>query len=75
MSHKAISKWEAGRGLPDISLIAPLAKALEISLPELLSGKTIVNVNRSANILRGKFYVCPICNNIIHATGEALIPC
>ena len=38
VSGKAISKWETGAGFPDISLIEPLARALDISVIELLSG-------------------------------------
>ena len=75
VSRQTISKWETGRGLPDISLIEPLSLALDISVPELLSGQTITNENTSSNILRSKFYVCPICGNIIHTTGEAVISC
>ena len=26
-------------------------------------------------MLRSKFYVCPVCNNVIHATGEACVSC
>ena len=45
VSDKAISKWETGRGFPDISLLEPLGKALHVSVPELLCGQTIVNMN------------------------------
>ena len=38
ISEKTVSKWETNRGLPDISLIEPLAKALDVSVAELLSG-------------------------------------
>lgn len=75
VSDKTISKWETARGLPDISLLAPLAAALGVSVTELLSGDTVVNRNQSANLLRGKFYVCPICGNVLHATGEAVVSC
>lgn len=75
VSDKAISKWETGRGLPDITLIEPLAAALGISVIELLSGDCVTNVNRSGNMKRSKFYVCPICGNVIHASGEAVISC
>ena len=75
VSDKTISKWETGKGYPDITLIEPLANALGISLPELLSGNTVSNVNISANMLRSKFYVCPICGNIVHSMGEAVIHC
>ena len=75
VTDKAISKWETGKGLPDISLMEPLSQALEISVMELLSGAPIINQNRSCNMLRTKFYVCPLCGNIIHSTGEAAISC
>jgi desulfoferrodoxin (superoxide reductase-like protein) len=70
-----VSKWETGQGFPDVSLIEPLAKALGISVIELLSGEDIKNCNRSSNMLRGRFYVCPVCGNVIHATGEAVVSC
>ena len=75
VSDKTISKWETGRGLPDITLLEPLAGALSVSVPELLSGQTLNNRNRGGNMLRGKFYVCPVCGNVIHATGEAMLSC
>ena len=75
VSDKTISKWETGKGYPDISLLEPIAKIFEISITELLSGNTINNVNVSANMLRSKFYVCPVCGNILHCMGEAVINC
>ena len=75
VSDKAISKWETGKGLPDLSLLEPLSSALGVSVLELLSGQPVVNKNTSGNMLRTKFYVCPICGNILHATGSALISC
>ncbi|MBR5384190.1 MAG: helix-turn-helix domain-containing protein [Clostridia bacterium] len=75
VSDKAVSKWETGQGFPDISLLETLAKALGISVVELLSGEDVRNRNRSFNITRGKFYVCPVCGNVIQATGEALVIC
>lgn len=75
VSSKTISKWETGKGLPDISLIQPLASALEVSVMELLSGDAILNQNKSANMLRSNFYVCPICGNVIHTMGQAAISC
>lgn len=50
VSDKAVSKWETGKGLPDITLIEPLAAALGVSLMELLSGDKISNNNRAANM-------------------------
>lgn len=75
VSSKAVSKWETAKGLPDITLIEPLCSALGVSVMELMSGDTITNQNTSSNILRSKFYVCPVCGNIIRTTGDALISC
>lgn len=75
VSGKAISKWETGRGFPDIGLLEPLAKALGISVVELLSGTDISNRNRSSDMKKSKFYVCPVCGNVIQATGEAVMIC
>ena len=38
ISNKTVSKWERGEGLPDVSLLQPLAKVLNISVDELLIG-------------------------------------
>lgn len=39
ITNQAVSKWENGRGMPDISLLQPLCDILDISLNELFSGK------------------------------------
>lgn len=75
VSDKTISKWETGKGYPDITLLEPIAEAFRISVTELISGNTIHNANVSANMLRSKFYVCPVCGNVIHSMGEAAINC
>ena len=75
VSSKTVSKWETAKGLPDISLLQPLAQALGISVIELMNGEPITNINVSANLLRGKFYVCPVCGNAIHAMGSAVVSC
>ena len=75
VSAKAVSKWETGKGFPDISLLEPLAKALDVSVIELLSGEDIRNRNRAFNMLKSVFYVCPACGNVVCATGEAVISC
>ncbi len=75
VSSKAVSKWETAKGLPDITLIEPLAKALGVSVMELMSGNTVINKNISSNILLSKFCVCPVCGNIIRTTGNAVVSC
>lgn len=75
VSDKTISKWETAKGYPDISLLEPIAKVFGISITELISGNAVSNVNVSANMLRSRFYVCPVCGNVIHTMGEAVINC
>ena len=75
VSSKTVSKWETGKGLPDISLLQPLTQALGISVLELMNGEQVTNRNVSANLLRGKFCVCPVCGNVIHCTGQAVVSC
>jgi len=75
VSEKTISKWETGRGYPDISLIEPLALALGVSVIELMSGENVVNTNKSANLFKSKIYVCPVCGNVIRTIGNACISC
>ena len=75
VSSKAVSKWETAKGLPDITLIEPLSQALGVSVMELMSGDTVINKNISSNILRSKFYVCPVCGNVIRTTGDTVISC
>ncbi len=75
VSSKTVSKWETAKGLPDISLLQSLAQALGISVIELMNGEQITNRNVSANMLRCKFYVCPVCGNVIHTMGSAVVSC
>lgn len=75
ISDKTVSKWETGKGYPDITLLEPLAKALGASVVELLSGNDITNKNKSFNMKRSLFYVCPVCGNVIVSTGEAIVCC
>lgn len=75
VSDKAISKWETGKGYPDITLIEDISKVLNVSITELFSGYSVENSNISSNILKTKFYVCPICGNIITSVGEMIPSC
>lgn len=75
VSDKTVSKWETGKGYPDITLLESISDAFSVSVTELISGNTIFNANVSANMMRSKFYVCPVCGNVIHSMGEAVIHC
>lgn len=41
LTDKAIFKWENGRCLPDLSILEPLSKTLDVSINEILSGEKI----------------------------------
>ena len=75
VSSKTVSKWETAKGLPDVSLLQPLAQALGISVIELMNGEPVINKNVSANMLRGRFYICPICGNAIYTLGNTVVSC
>ena len=45
VSYKTISKWECGKGLPDVSIMLDLCKELNISVNELLCGEDLNNSN------------------------------
>ena len=75
VSDKTVSKWETAKGYPDITLLEPIADAFGVSVPELISGHQIKNANVSANMIRSKFYICPVCGNVLHSMGEAVIHC
>ena len=38
VSDKTVSKWETGKGYPDITLLEPIADALRVSVAELITG-------------------------------------
>lgn len=47
VTDRAISKWETGRGTPDITFLIPLSKELDVTILELLSGEKIENENNA----------------------------
>ena len=75
ISEKTVSKWETGRGLPDVCILEALSKSLDVSVSELISGNPVTNANKAGNQLKGKFYVCPVCGNIIYSLGEGSFSC
>ena len=75
VSGKAVSRWETGRGYPDITLLEPLAEALGVSVIELLAGEAVTNRNRAGNLSRSRLYVCPVCGNVVHSAGSAVVSC
>lgn len=61
VSDKAVSKWECGQSMPDITLLKPLAGILEVTVAELLEGRRIelsenMNTERVDAILNKAIY-------------------
>ena len=75
VSDKTVSKWETGKGYPDITLLEPLSRALGVSTVELFAGAAVRNRNRAGNMRHSALYVCPVCGNVVTATGEAVVCC
>lgn len=45
ISDKTVSKWECGKGLPEVSLMLPLCETLNITVNDLLSGERVSEVD------------------------------
>ncbi|MDK2809279.1 MAG: hypothetical protein PWP24_2017 [Clostridiales bacterium] len=75
ISDKAVSKWERGLGLPDISIVSELTDILGADLQSLLEGNIVPNDFVNGNLKNTKYYVCPTCHNITFCTGEAEVSC
>ena len=75
VTDKAVSKWETGRGLPDITLVEPIAEALGLSVGELFAGEQVINRNVASNMKKSQLYVCPICGNVIQSAGDVAVSC
>lgn len=51
VSNATVSKWETGKGFPDISLLEPLAISLNISITEILAGEIIKTTDLTEHII------------------------
>ena len=71
MTDKAVSKWETGRGFPDLKLLEPLAQTLEVSLVELLQGERTSSPTSSAPLFPAWFrpallaLLCAACGVLV----------
>ena len=75
VSDKTVSKWETGKGGPELSLLTEISKIFEIDLQNLLAGELNQNQLRSINLRKVKLYICPNCGNVVTATSEAAVSC
>lgn len=75
VSVKAVSKWETGRGLPDVSLLGALSALFDIPAETLLAGQMDRQETDGGNMKRLQFYVCPDCGAFLSGTGQAQVSC
>ena len=75
VSPQAVSKWERGKGCPDISFLPALSRTFGVSLARLLEGDLTPSPMEVGNMKRVKFYVCPDCGNILTAAGGGELHC
>ena len=72
---KTVSKWETGKGFPDVSLIAKLSDVFAVDISKLLIGEMPKPRKEAGNVKRCKFYVCENCGNIVQELGNSEITC
>ena len=68
---KTVSKWETGRGFPDVSLVAELSKIFQVDISKLIEGEMPKIKPEVGNVKRTKFYVCEKCGNILTSLGNS----
>ena len=72
---KTISKWETGRGCPDVGLLKELSALLGVDIAAMLSGELAANEESGGNMKKTKYFVCPACRSISLSSGNAEISC
>ena len=75
ITEQAVSKWERGIGLPDISSLSRLADILGINVDVILNGDLEENNTVGANMKNLMYYICPICGNTIVCVVATHICC
>lgn len=75
VSDKAVSKWERGLGCPELSLLTELSGIFHVDMEKLLSGELNANDVLGGNMKKTRFYVCPVCGNMVAAMTESGVSC
>lgn len=75
ISNKTVSKWERAQGCPDISVLSRLSEILGVDIQKMLEGDLEPNKPDIGNMRNIKFYVCPVCGNILTSLGNSTISC
>ena len=75
LSDRTVSKWERGKGCPDVSLLPQLSKLFGVNIDKILEGKVESETFVNGNMKKSKFYICPCCGNVTVCTGNAAVSC
>ena len=74
VTEQAVSKWERGKGCPDLALLPALADFYGVDLRALLAGR-LETSQQGGNMRNLKFYFCPQCGNLAVQSGAAELTC
>lgn len=75
VSDRAVSKWENGRGAPDVSLLPALSGVLGANIEAILRGDLKPENPNGGNMKKTKYFYCPDCGSLSLSTGGAVISC
>ncbi|MBQ4346354.1 MAG: helix-turn-helix domain-containing protein [Oscillospiraceae bacterium] len=75
VTPKTVSKWECGKGCPDVALLRALSVRLGVPVSQILQGTLPQLQKDSGNMKKLLFYRCKLCGNIMHSTSAAEISC
>ena len=75
LSAKTISKWETGKGCPDVGVLGSVSAVLGVDLAAMLSGELNENKTLGGNMKKTRYFVCPQCRSISLSSGNAEISC
>ena len=75
VSDRTISKWETGRGAPDVSLLSAVSDALGVNIEGILRGELRPEDCTGGNMKKIRYYYCPVCGSLSLSTGNASVSC
>jgi transcriptional regulator with XRE-family HTH domain len=75
VTDKTISKWECGKGCPDISLLHQLSQLFNVDIEGIVLGQLKENTLDGGNMKKIKFYMCEACGNIMTSTSGGELSC
>lgn len=75
ITPKTVSKWETGKGFPDVSTVTALSDIYGVSERTLLSGNLGRNNKDAGNMKKTRFYVCHDCGSFMQGIGANSVIC